>query len=56
MEDDGISLRKVEDLSLEEISTRTSKVIKDETIDVKSLVDEAINWARGSRRRGIMSK
>lgn len=49
--EDNILLRKLEDLSLEEISERTSKVIEDEKIDVSTLVDEAINWARKNRKK-----
>jgi len=49
----NILLRKLEDLSLDEISERTSKVIEEEEIDVSTLVDEAINWARKEQRRSI---
>jgi antitoxin PrlF len=50
-EDDKILLRKLEDLSLEEISERTSRVIEAEEIDVSALVDEAVSWARKQPRR-----
>lgn len=47
----GILLRKLEDLSLQEISERTTKVVRNESIDVPTLVEEAINWARKEHRR-----
>jgi AbrB family looped-hinge helix DNA binding protein len=51
-----ISLRKLEDLSLEEISERTSKETQAQGIDIPTLVDEAINWARkDQRKRGKQS-
>ena len=43
-------LRKLGDLSLEEISTRTSRVVESEGIDVSTLVDEAVSWARKEER------
>jgi AbrB family looped-hinge helix DNA binding protein len=43
-----IILRKVEDLTLEEMSNRISEVASREKIDVDALVDEAIKWARSS--------
>jgi len=43
-----IVLRKVEDLTLEEMSKRISEVARREKIDVDGLVDEAIRWARSS--------
>lgn len=45
-EEGKILLTKLEDLSIEEISGRTTKVIEKEGIDVAALVDEAISWAR----------
>jgi antitoxin PrlF len=47
----SILLRKLEDLSLQEVSERTSKVVEEEGVDVSALVDEAISWARKERRR-----
>jgi antitoxin PrlF len=44
-----IVLRKVEDLSLEEMSRRISEVARRDKVDVDALVDEAIRWARSSR-------
>lgn len=50
-DEDSILLRKLEDLSLKEISERTSKVILAEGADVSTLIDEAINWARKDQRK-----
>ncbi len=50
--DGDILLWKLEDLLLQEISERTSKVIEAEKIDVPTLVDEAISWTRRKQRRG----
>jgi len=47
----NILLRKLEDFSLEEISERTSRAVEEEKIDVSTLVDEAIAWARKEQRR-----
>ena len=44
-----ILLRKVEELTLEQISERVSKVRRKDKVDVEALVDEAIRWARSSR-------
>jgi len=44
-----ILLRKVEELTLEQISERVSKVLRKDKVDVEALVDEAIRWARSSR-------
>ena len=43
-----IVLRKVEDLTLEEMSRRISRAASKEKMDVDALVDEAIRWARSS--------
>lgn len=43
-----IVLRKVEDLSLGEVSKKVSAVASREKMDVDTLVDEAIRWARSS--------
>jgi AbrB family looped-hinge helix DNA binding protein len=50
---DSILLKKLEDISLEEVSERTSKVVEEERIDVSTLVDEAIQWARKGRRKRL---
>ncbi len=44
-----ILLRKVEELSLEDISEKLSKAARREGVDVEALVDEAIRWSRRSR-------
>ena len=45
--DDGeILLRRVEELSLSELSGRLSRHAEGKKVDVDSLVDEAIRWAR----------
>jgi len=44
-----ILLRKVEELTLEQISGRVSKALRKDKVDVEALVDEAIRWARSSR-------
>ena len=44
----GILLKKAEDVPLEEISERLSKVARKEKVDVDALVNEAIRWARRS--------
>lgn len=46
--DEEIVLRKTEDISLREVSKRTSAVASGKKIDVDTLVDEAIRWARSS--------
>jgi len=43
-----ILLRKVEEVSLEQLSEGLDKIVRKEKIDVDSLVDEAIRWARSS--------
>jgi AbrB family looped-hinge helix DNA binding protein len=47
----AIFLKKLEDLSLEEISERTTKVLKTKKLDVATLVDEAVTWARKEKQR-----
>ncbi len=46
---DEILLKKVEEVSLRDVSRRTSKVIERERIDVDTLMEQAIRWARRSR-------
>ena len=47
---DSILLTKLEDLSLQEVSEKLGKVVEAEEIDIPSLVDEAITWARKVQR------
>ncbi len=49
-----ILLRRLQHMSLEEISNRTSKIVEREKIDVDALVEEAISWARKGRKRKSM--
>jgi antitoxin PrlF len=44
-----ILLRKVEEVPLEEVSKRVSKIARKEGLDVEALVEEAISWSRGSK-------
>jgi AbrB family looped-hinge helix DNA binding protein len=46
VEEDEILLKKIEEISLGELSKRLGKQAKKERIDVDGLVDEAIRWAR----------
>ena len=48
---DQILLKKLRDTSLEEISGKTSRVVAREKIDVDKLMEEAITWARKSKKR-----
>ena len=45
----GIILKKADEVSLEEIAERSSKVARKEKVDIDSLVNEAIRWARKSK-------
>lgn len=45
----GILLKKADEVSLEEIAERSSKVARKEKVDIDSLVNEAIRWARKSK-------
>lgn len=45
----GILLKKVEELSLEDVSGKLSRATRREGMDVGILVDEAIKWSRRSR-------
>ena len=44
--DHGILLKKLGELSVEEISEKIEKVVRKMSIDVDSLVEEAIEWSR----------
>jgi antitoxin PrlF len=44
-----IVLRKTKDPSVEELSRRIGKVVKDEGIDIDKVIAEAIEWARKSK-------
>jgi AbrB family looped-hinge helix DNA binding protein len=43
-----IMLRRVEEVTLEQLSEGLDKIVRKEKIDVDALVDEAIRWARRS--------
>ena len=45
----GIILKKADEVSLEEIAERSSKVARKEKVDIDALVNEAIRWARKSK-------
>jgi antitoxin PrlF len=47
--DGDILLRKTRELTLEDIGERIDKVIKEQHIDVNTLVSEAVAWARKSK-------
>ncbi|RLF04835.1 MAG: hypothetical protein DRJ64_06370 [Thermoprotei archaeon] len=47
--DDGILLKKLEELSVEEISERIEKTVRKMDIDVDRLIEEAIEWSRRQR-------
>ncbi len=47
--DDGILLKKLGEISVEEISERIEKVVRKMGVDVDSLVEEAIKWSRKQR-------
>lgn len=44
--DDDIILRKIEKISVSEMSSRISSVVEKENIDVDKLIMEAVEWAR----------
>lgn len=48
-EKDVILLRKVEEMSLQDVSEKLSSVVARERLNVDSLVEKAIRWARRSR-------
>ena len=45
----GIILKKADEVPLEEIAERASKVARKEKVDIDALVNEAIRWARKSK-------
>ena len=47
--DEEVLLKRVEEVSIEEISEKISKTAKKKEIDVDSLVSEAVEWARKSK-------
>ncbi|HMK94047.1 MAG TPA: AbrB/MazE/SpoVT family DNA-binding domain-containing protein [Candidatus Limnocylindrales bacterium] len=47
--DGDILLRKVKELTFDDIAERIDKVVKEERINVDKLVAEAIEWARKSK-------
>jgi AbrB family looped-hinge helix DNA binding protein len=46
VDDDEILLRRVEEISLGELSRRLSRHAERKKVDVDALVDDAIRWAR----------
>ena len=48
---DQILLKKLRDTSLEEISAKASRVVSEERIDVDDLVEDAISWARKTKKK-----
>jgi AbrB family looped-hinge helix DNA binding protein len=46
VEENEILIKKLEDLSLRELSKRLTRQARKERVDVDALVDEAIRWAR----------
>jgi antitoxin PrlF len=47
--DGDILLRKTQKVSIEEIAKKIDKVTKEEQINVDTIIDEAIKWARRSK-------
>ena len=47
--DGDILLRKTQEVSIVEISRKIDKVTKEEQINVDTIIDEAIKWARRSK-------
>jgi antitoxin PrlF len=47
--DGDILLRKTQEVSIVEIAKKIDKVTKEEQINVDTIVDEAIKWARRSK-------
>jgi AbrB family looped-hinge helix DNA binding protein len=43
-----ILLRTVEEIPLEEISKKSSRIARRENVEIEALVNEAIRWARNS--------
>lgn len=50
-DNDQILLKNLRDISLEEISAKTSGIVAAEKIDVDDLVEEAISWARKTKKK-----
>jgi AbrB family looped-hinge helix DNA binding protein len=46
--DGDILLRKTKEPSIEELSIRIGKVVKEEHLDIDKIIAEAIEWARKS--------
>jgi antitoxin PrlF len=46
--DGDILLRKTQEVSIEEIAKKIDKVTKEDQINVDTIIDEAIKWARRS--------
>ena len=51
-DENEILLKPTQNLTLEEISYKTSKVLEGQGIDAELLVDQAIQWARRRKRSG----
>ena len=47
--DGDILLRKSHEMSMEDISRKIGKTVREESIDVDKLVAEAVEWARKSK-------
>jgi AbrB family looped-hinge helix DNA binding protein len=47
--DGDILLRKAHEMSMEDISRKIGKTVREESIDVDKLVAEAVEWARKSK-------
>lgn len=47
--DGDILLRKTKESSIEELGRRIDKTIKEESVDVDTIIAEAVEWARKSR-------
>lgn len=47
--DGDILLRKTKESSIEELGRRVDKTIKEESVDVDTIIAEAVEWARKSR-------
>lgn len=47
--DGDILLRKTKESSIEELGRRIDKTIKEDSVDVDTIIAEAVEWARKSR-------
>jgi len=47
--DKEILLRKIERLSIEDIGEKIEKITRKKGLDIDKLMDEAVEWVRGSR-------